>query len=468
MSEAKIFKLANGSRVMYSRGTGQSVYIAMVIFVGFNDEIFTHSPEICHCLEHILAKHSVCVKNCKKCGSKQCSHKKKPITAGMHFEHIGCLKNAYTTDNRTVYHITTTVEHAESVLKMFLRTFLSNQRKQKFFTKQIISTELNAVRNELTARKSDKWLEFQETKSKYLFASNGRSNTLNARLKNVQHFEKNPESLFEQLQTLYQPEQMMLQVVGNVSTQVLKMARKKMLLLPKHVQPDSRLLLQKTIFNSKQNLVGVPLNDVMSRVDVVLNIPCLRSDLQDVAALKALSFVLAGSMQNSRLLTKLRVQTNGLVYSIPVYADLHPDDKSLSYFTISLQSTDDRFVARADSVIRFVIRELLSLKNGGLTQSEKLMWSNVFRTAFYSSELSNQELAEWLLSFFNNKNSETENRASFFQACSNVNAKQIANCLKKVTNIRMFASAQTTPDNYNLLQNLAKQEVQKDMALFLQ
>lgn len=467
MSKAKIHTLTNGSRLMHSRGTGHSVYIAMVVFVGFNDEIFKNSPEICHCLEHVLAKHSSCIKNCK-CKEKKCSKSRKPVTAGLQFERIGCLKNAYTTDNRTVYHITTTTEHADSVLSMFLKTFLHQNKQKKFFTKKIVSTELNAVRNELTARKSDKWLEFRETVSKHLFASNGRSNTLQERLKNVRFFEAHPENLVEQLQLLYQPQQMMLQIFGNVSQKTLKLARSKMLSLPKEFKTQSRLTLPKRIFDPNQILVRAPLNDVMSRVDIVMNIPCLRSDMHDVAALKALGFVLAGSMQNSRLLTKLRVQSNGLVYSIPVSTDLHPHDKSLSYFTISLQSTDPRFVSSTDSVMRFVFRELTSLKNGELTSSEQQMWSNVFRTAYYSSELSNQELAEWYLNFFNTSTAKTETRASYFKVCSAVDAKQIATCLQKVANLRIFASTQTNDHQEKLLSNLSSRELQQDMDLFLQ
>ena len=312
----KVSDLPNGLRVVtVPTDYPNLISLYTVVGTGSRNEVEERKSGYAHFFEHLMFR-----------GSEN-------YPAGR-FDEImkkaGASSNAYTSDDRTVYHETFAKEDFDEILRLEADRF----QKLKFSEEQF-KTEAGAVLGEYNKNSSAPTFRMHEVLRETAFKNHTYSHTTMGYLEDIRDYPNQYQYALQFFDRFYRPENTTIVVVGDI-------------------KPDEALTKIKNYFGSwqrgdyKQQIPVEPLQKEARRkhidwnspslphVAVAYRAPAFSETEKDLAALDLLSLIAFG--ENSDLYQKLVLQEQKAVW-IEGGADNHIDPE---LFTVYAQVKDEK------------------------------------------------------------------------------------------------------------------------------
>ena len=194
----KIDDLPNGLRVVtVPTDYPNLVSVYTVVQAGSRNEIEAHRTGYAHFFEHLMFR-----------GSENYA----PGQFDVVMKKAGASSNAYTSDDRTVYHETFAKEDLDAVLKLEADRF---QRLK--FSQEQFKTEAGAVLGEYNKNSSNPTTKMYEVLRETAFGTHTYSHTTMGYIADIEDFPNNYDYAMQFFKRFYRPENATIIVVGDIN-----------------------------------------------------------------------------------------------------------------------------------------------------------------------------------------------------------------------------------------------------------
>ncbi len=359
--------LPNGLTIIFKRKKGKAIVIEAMVKVGSNDEEPSRRG-ISHFLEHMVFEGTA----------------KRPSNMAIsnEIEKIGGEFNAYTTNERTCYHIKVLQRHFPIAVEI-LADILQNplfQPKDIRREKRVVLKEIDMINDE---PRFYQWILFQQALFRKFPA---RYPTYGTR-KTVRSLAR--EQVIRFFRQYYRPNNIVLAITGDVKNWKAEVQRKFQFL--KAAVPHKRLpaepVMKKSMRRKEKRSIA--------NTYVVLGFRTVPRTNADAYALEVINGIL-GRGQSGRMFSEIRVK-RGLAYDVGTQ---HVAEVNFGYFAV--YATIDR--KKLSTVQSVILEELKKLEN---ISEEDLKESQDFIEGNYLLGLEDpQKLADQLLFWEHAKNAE--------------------------------------------------------------
>lgn len=317
--------LPNGLTLIYKKRKGPSVVVEVMIRAGSNDEVESERG-ISHFLEHILFEGT----------------KKRPTNRDItnEIEKIGGDFNAYTTNERTCFHI-------KVLKKNFLIAIeiLADIMQNSLFKLKDIEREKNVVIKEIELVNDEprfyQWILFQ----KNLFSQHPARHPTYGSKTIISNLTR--EKILNYFSRYYQPNNMVISIVGDVDS-CKKEIRKRFTLLKHPVVKNKPPIEPPAGRNTEKRE-----KRKIANTYAVLGFKTVPRTHKDAYVLEVVNGIL-GRGQSGRMFSEIRAK-KGLAYDVGTQ---HIAETSYGYFAI--YATIDR--KNLSLVKKVILRELKKLK----------------------------------------------------------------------------------------------------------
>ena len=382
--------LPNGITILHTPKTGASVVVEVMIKVGSNDETPAERG-ISHFLEHILFEGTV-----KRPTNREITNE---------IEKIGGDFNAYTTNERTCYHIKVLRKYFPIAVEI-----LADILQNPLFRKNDIDREKNVVLKEIDMVNDEprfyQWILLQKTlyqKYPTKYPTYGDKAIINA---------LTSQKIKTYFQKWYYPHNMVISVVGNVPQWKKEIAQHFTLKERSHARhqrvPEPPATKPGEIKERRST----------ANTYSVLGFKTVSRTHPDAYVLEVINGIL-GRGQSGRMFSEIRVK-RGLAYDVGTQ---HVAEVNFGYFAI--YATIDR--KNIALVKRVILEELATLKK---VSAQDVAEAKTFIEGNYSLEMEEpQKLADSLLFWEQAKNAEL--MSQFVTRIKKVTARDIRRVVEK-------------------------------------
>jgi len=364
--EYKLKKYENGLLVLYVPMPKSYIiyYEAQILAGRYYEE--PSEIESAHFLEHL---------------NGQFTSKKYPHAQEMAklLEQLGVQNNAYVSDYLTGYYLYGQQKHATKLFEI-----LSESLTNFFIDKKILKQERNSILEELEENINDHWYQIEQKAQEILFPGHPGNRSIQTSIDNVKHLTLN--DLLNYRKRLYQPDRMLITIVGDLSFTAMSEMVKKSGLTRLPANPKANAIEPPT-FNWPTNDPTWPVfvrNTQMNGKDATQIIMLWRVPITDqspdIYPLSGLCHVLSNGM-GSHLMLRLRTEL-GLIYSIRCHLQLDPQNPQLSYLAI-VTNTQGRHLK---TIVKNVVAEIERMRNSPLTPKEFMAVSNQIQMEFLDKQ----------------------------------------------------------------------------------
>ncbi len=317
--------LPNGIKVLYTHKKGAAVVVEVMVKVGSNDETDTERG-ISHFLEHLVFEGTT-----KRPSNKEITNE---------IEKIGGDFNAYTTNERTCYHIKVLQKHFPIAVEI-----LADILQNPLFRENDINREKNVVLKEIDMVNDEprfyQWILFQKAlyqKCHTKYPTYGDKDTIK-RL--------TTENLRQYFRKWYHPRNMVVSIVGDV---------------PQWKQKVAKRFSLKTGIHARHQLVAEPRavkaikaveRRSIANTYMILGFKTIPRTHADAYVLEVINGIL-GRGQSGRMFSEIRVK-RGLAYDVGTQ---HVAEMNFGYFAV-YATIDKKNISLVQNVVR---EELDSLR----------------------------------------------------------------------------------------------------------
>lgn len=334
--------LPNGIKVLYTHKKGAAVVVEVMAKVGSNDETDTERG-ISHFLEHLLFEGTT-----KRPTNKEITNE---------IEKIGGDFNAYTTNERTCYHIKVLQKHFPIAVEI-----LADIVQNPLFREKDINREKNVVLKEIDMVNDEprfyQWILFQKAlyqKCHAKYPTYGDKNIIK-RL--------TPENIRQYFQKWYYPKNMVVSIVGDVPRWKQEVTKK--------------FILNNKIQAQHQLVAEPPAVKVIKKVEkrsttntyLILGFKTVPRTHEDAYALEVINGIL-GRGQSGRMFSEIRVK-RGLAYDVGTQ---HVAEVNFGYFAV-YATIDKKNISLVQKVIQEELDSLQQVSELDVAESKTFIEGN--------------------------------------------------------------------------------------------
>lgn len=350
--------LPNGLTVIYKHKPGNSVVIEVMAKVGSNDETAAERG-ISHFLEHILFEGTA-----KRPSNRDITNE---------IEKIGGDFNAYTTNERTCFHIKVLPKHFSIALEVLADILQHSLLREKDINKEknVVLKEIDMVHDE---PRYYQWVLFQ----KHLFQKHPSKYPTYGDKKVIKGL--NRQKVWKFFQKYYRPSNMVVCIVGEVPEWKKKISSQLSLLPGKVVKPAIALEPAATKPQEKRERKKI------ANTYTIMGFKTIPRTNPDAYVLEVINAIL-GRGQSGWMFTELRSKL-GLGYEVGTQ---HIAERTYGYFAV-YATVDKKNVKLVKSLMLREIQKLQSVTEQDLQEAKDFIEGSYYLELDDSQKLADQIL----------------------------------------------------------------------------
>jgi predicted Zn-dependent peptidase len=301
-----------------------SIAINLIVGVGSRYEKL-HENGMSHFIEHMLFK-----------GTSSRTAK----NIAEDFDKLGSMFNAYTSYERTVYHIKILKENFEKSLEI-----ISDVIQNSTFLEEELRKEKFVIEQEIAASNDNPEELISEKLKTTAFLNQPFGRPIAGTFETIKNFTQ--EDFKKYINKYYIPSNMYLSAAGNISHDILESVAEK--LFNSNVQYSSeKIEYDKAIYSPGYHYIK---QDIYQTTLYIAWPSCSYQDLKTLYIVNILSMILGGSM-SSRLFQRIREEL-GLAYSIGSYNSSASDTGLL---TIYASTSHENLPLLQDEIVNEILK----------------------------------------------------------------------------------------------------------------